>query len=215
MSKAICVMGESGSGKTTAMRALDPATTYYIDCDKKGLAWKGWRGQYNAKRKNFAAERDLSKVGRILSGISAKRPDIKTIVVDTLNTAMVDKEIKSMGDASGYAKWIDLTQFVWNICELASGLRDDLTVIVVMHSETVRDDLGYSFTRIKTNGRKLEKVVLESLFSTVLLAKRKDDGSFIFETIAKQSTAKAPLGAFDSEEIPNDITVVLKALEDF
>lgn len=215
MSKAICVMGESGSGKTTAMRALDPATTYYIDCDKKGLAWKGWRGQYNAERKNFAAERDLSKIGGILSGISAKRPDIKTIVVDTLNTAMVDKEIKSMGDSSGYAKWIDLTQFVWNICELASGLRDDLTVIVVMHSETVRDDLGYSFTRIKTNGRKLEKVVLESLFSTVLLAKRKDDGSFIFETIAKQSTAKAPLGAFDSEEIPNDITVVLKALEDF
>ena len=37
MSKLICVMGESGSGKTTAMRTLDPKTTYYVDCDgKKG-----------------------------------------------------------------------------------------------------------------------------------------------------------------------------------
>ena len=36
MAKAICIMGESGSGKTTAMRNLDPATTFYVDCDKKG-----------------------------------------------------------------------------------------------------------------------------------------------------------------------------------
>ena len=33
VSKVICIMGESGSGKTTAMRTLDPQTTYYIDCD--------------------------------------------------------------------------------------------------------------------------------------------------------------------------------------
>ena len=215
MSKAICVMGESGSGKTTAMRTLDPASTYYIDCDKKGLAWKGWRQQYNSEKKNLFASRDLSKIEAVMRSVGEKRPDIKAIVIDTLNTAMVDKEVRSMGDNSGYSKWIDLTQFVWSICEAASALRDDLTVIVVMHSETVRDDLGYSFTRIKTNGRKLEKVVLESLFSTVLLAKRKEDGAYIFETVSKQSTAKAPLGAFDKEEIPNDMAAVLKALEDF
>lgn len=215
MSKAICVMGESGSGKTTAMRTLDPHTTYYIDCDKKGLAWKGWRQQYNAGNKNFWASRDLGKIQQVLEKISAERPEIKTVVIDTLNTAMVDKEIKHMGDSSGYSKWIDLTQYVWNICEAASVLREDLTVIIVMHSETVRDDLGYSFTRIKTNGRKLEKVVLESLFSTVLLSRRKEDGSFIFETVSKQSTAKSPLGAFGAEEIPNDMAAVLEALEDF
>ena len=38
MSKVIGVMGESGSGKTTAMRNLDPAITFYIDADKKGLS---------------------------------------------------------------------------------------------------------------------------------------------------------------------------------
>lgn len=40
MSKVICIMGESGSGKTTSMRNLDPKSTYYIDADKKGLSWK-------------------------------------------------------------------------------------------------------------------------------------------------------------------------------
>lgn len=215
MSRMICVMGESGSGKTTAMRTLDPKTTYYIDCDKKGLTWRGWREQYNAENRNYYADRDLSKIGAVLTNISGKAPHIKTIVIDTLNTAMVDKEIKSLGDSSGYSKWVDLTQFVWGICETAATLREDQTVIIVMHSETIRDDLGYSFTRIKTNGRKLEKVVLESLFSVVLLARAKDDGTHIFETRAKNSTAKTPFGAFGSDEIPNDMLAVLDALADF
>lgn len=116
---------------------------------------------------------------------------------------------------NGFGKWIDLTQYVWNVCSHAGRLREDLTVIIVMHSETIRDDLGYNFTRIKTNGRKLEKVILESLFSTVLLAKRTDDGRYIFETQAKNSTAKSPMGAFDTFEIDNDMAEVLKRLEDF
>lgn len=215
MSKMVAVIGESGSGKTTAMRTLDPTTTYYIDCDGKGLNWKGWRGQYSKERKNFISSRDLSKIGGYLTGVAEKRPDIKTIVIDTLNTAMVDKEIRGLGDNSGYSKWVDLTQFVWGICSTASQLREDLTVIIVMHSETIRDDLGYSFTRIKTNGRKLEKVVLESLFSVVLLAKRTDAGRYVFETQARNSTAKSPLGAFDSAEIDNDMQAVLTALEDY
>ncbi len=210
----IAIMGESGAGKTTSARTLDPKSTYYIDCDKKGLAWKGWKSQYNADNKNFFAGRDLEQINAIIQGISQKRNDITTIVIDTLNTCMVDREVKSMNE-KGYDKWIDLTQFVWNVCETASQLRDDITVVIMFHSETIRDDLGYTFTRIKTNGRKLEKVVLESLFSTVLLAGRNSNGEYIFETKAKNSTAKTPLGAFETEEIPNDLNAVLEALKEY
>lgn len=215
MSRTICLMGESGSGKTTAMRTLDPKTTYYIDCDRKGLSWKGWRQQYNAENKNYFQTRDLQQVAKYMANIAEKAPHIKTIVIDTLNTAMVDKEVKEMGSKDGFSKWIDLAQYVWNICEVATTLRDDLTVIIIMHSETVRDDLGYSFTRIKTNGRKLEKLVLESLFTVVLLAKAKEDGTYVFETRAKNSTAKTPMGAFESDEIPNDMQAVLDVLSEF
>jgi deoxyadenosine/deoxycytidine kinase len=210
----IAIMGESGAGKTTSARTLDPKSTYYIDCDKKGLAWKGWKSQYNADNKNFFSGRDLEQINGIIQGISQKRKDITTIVIDTLNTCMVDREVKSMNE-KGYDKWIDLTQFVWNVCETASQLRDDITVVIMFHSETIRDDLGYTFTRIKTNGRKLEKVVLESLFSTVLLAGRNSSGEYIFETKAKNSTAKTPLGAFETEEIPNDLNAVLEALKEY
>lgn len=214
MSRLICVMGESGSGKTTSMRTMDPDTTYYIDCDGKGLAWKGWRKQYNTEKKNYCVSRDIPKITDLIVNISEKRPDIKVIVVDTLNTCMVDKEVKGMKE-TGYGKWIDLTQFVWDCIETAGKQRDDLTIIIVMHSETVRDDFGYTFTRVKTNGRKLEKLVPESLFGTVLLAKKTDEGRYIFETQAKNSTAKSPMGAFDSFEIDNDMDAVIKALEEF
>ena len=214
MSRLICVMGESGSGKTTSMRTLDPNTTYYIDCDGKGLAWKGWRNQYNEEKKNFYSTRDIPKIANLIMNISQKKPETKTIVVDTLNTCMVDKEVKGMKE-TGYGKWIDLTQFVWDTIEVASKQRDDLTVIFVMHSETVRDDFGYAFTRVKTNGRKLEKLVPESLFGTVLLAKKTDDDRYVFETQAKNSTAKSPMGAFETFEIDNDMGAVLKALEDY
>lgn len=214
MSRLICIMGESGSGKTTSMRTLDPAITYYIDSDGKGLAWKGWRSQYSADKRNYVVSRDIPSIRDLIVNISQKKPETKIIVIDTLNTCMVDKEVKGMKE-NGYGKWIDLTQFVWDCIETAGQQRDDLTVIFVMHSETIRDDFGYTFTRIKTNGRKLEKIVPESLFGTVLLAKKTDDGSYVFETQSKNSTAKSPMGAFDSFEIDNDMGAVIKALEEY
>ena len=44
-------MGESGSGKTTSLRNLDPKKTFYIDCDKKGMNWKGWKKDFPLKRR--------------------------------------------------------------------------------------------------------------------------------------------------------------------
>ena len=80
--------------------------------------------------------------------------------------------------------------------------------------QTDHDENGYMFTRIKTTGKKLDKIVLESKFTTVLLSKCVD-GRYLFETQARNSTAKSPLGAFEEFEIDNDITKVIKALEEY
>lgn len=213
MAKVICVAGESGSGKTTSMRNLDPNSTYYIDCDKKGLSWKGWRNQYNTEKKNYFANDDIIKVHKCLIGVSQTRPDIKTIIIDTIGSLMTADEIRRMKE-KGYDKWIDLASSVWNLVDISCELRNDLTVIFLAHTQTEHDETGYKFTKIKTNGRKLEKICLESKFTTVLIAKC-IDGRYIFETHANNSTAKTPLGAFEADEVDNDIVEVLKVLEEY
>lgn len=213
MSKALLIMGESGSGKTTSCRNLDPASTYYIDCDRKGLSWKGWRKQYSMENKNYASTDRPEAVQRLISNIAEKAPHVKTIVVDTINGIMVSDEMRRMRE-KGYDKWVDLASCVWTLIDSAYSYRDDLTIIFLAHSQTERDDNGYVFTRLKTNGKKLDKIVLESKFTVVLLAKCVD-GKYIFETHAQNSTVKSPLDMFEANEIPNDITEVLKAMEEY
>ena len=213
MSKLIGIMGESGAGKTTSLRTLDPKTTYIIDADKKGLSWKGWKQQYSKKIKNYIATDDPLVIRSILKGINDKAPKIKTIVVDTLNGTMVADEMRRSKD-KGYDKWADLAACVWNLVDDALTYRDDLTLIFICHSQTDVNESGYLWTRIKTSGKKLDKIVLESKFNTVLLAKCVD-GKHIFETQSNNSTAKSPMGAFETMEIENNMADILKALEEF
>lgn len=208
-------MGESGSGKTTAMRTLNPEETYYIDCDGKGLSWKGWREQYSSEKKNYFKTDDQEKVKQVMRGVSEKRPEIKNIVIDTANSIMVADEFRRMRE-KGYDKWQDLAMAVYEITKLASELRDDLNVIVLFHTQTEKDEAtGQKFVRILTNGKMLNKVGLEKYFTTVLLSKRDGSGEYVFETHANGSTAKSPLGAFESELIPNDMGAALTALSEF
>lgn len=215
MARLICVMGESGSGKTTAMRTLDPKTTFYIDCDKKGLSWRGWRSQYGKEKRNYFSDSDPEKIIKMLEAVNGlpELSHIQTVVIDTINGIMVDKEMRDAKE-TGYGKWIDLAQDIYLLVSDTASFRKDLTVIFIAHSQTERDENGYLFTRVKTNGRKLEKICLESKFTTVLLAKCAG-GRHIFETHAKSSTAKSPMGLFKEDEIENDMQAVLTALDEY
>ncbi len=207
-------MGESGSGKTTAMRTLNPDETYYIDCDGKGLSWKGWRNQYNAEKKNYLRTDQQNTILTVMRGVADKRPEIRNIVVDTINSVMIADERRRQAEKN-YDKWSDLAWAVYDIVMLASRLRDDLNVIVLAHTQTEVDDTtGERFTRILTNGKKLNKIGLEKYFTTVLLTKKTADG-FVCETTANKSTAKSPMGAFETDEVPNDMQMVLNALAEF
>lgn len=215
MANVIGIMGDSGSGKTTAFRNIDPKTTMYVDCDKKGLSWKGWKKDFNTENKNYIVTDLPSQALEILLAVSKlnEYKHIKTIVFDTINGLMVADEMRRSKE-KGYDKWQDLAVCIYNLVDYALVARPDLTVIFIAHSQTDMDDSGFQFTHIKTSGRKLDKIVLESKFSTVLLAKCVD-GKYKFETQSNRSTAKSPLGLFESREIDNDINIVLKAMDEF
>ena len=218
MAKVIGLMGESGSGKTTAMRNLPPEETFYLDCDKKGLNWRGWKKQYNSELKNYWSTDSFSVASQILQKVSndEKFKHVKYVVIDTLNGLMVAEEMRILAMQAGDkgSAWSDLAQNGWNLINQCLTLRDDLTVIILCHSETISDENGIIRTRIKTNGRKLEKLVLESKMTTVIWAVRQD-GKYKFILSADGTTCKVPLGSFTVDECDNDIMIVIKALEEY
>lgn len=213
MAKLIGIMGEPGSGKSTSLRNLKPEETFYCDCDGKGLNWRGWRNQYSEDKKNYVKTSFPQIIIKYLDNIAEKAPHIKYFIVDTVNNLMVSDEMRRCRE-KGYDKWVDLASVIWDLVDKPSSLRDDLTVILLFHTQTEMTDLGYEFTRIKTNGRKTEKNNIDSKFNW-LLRSVKQDGQYMFETTSHNSTARTPLDAFQDEYIPNDILEVLKVMEEF
>lgn len=211
----IGIMGDSGGGKTTAFRNIDPKTTMFVDCDKKGLSWKGWKKDFNAENRNYVVTDDPKMARTILKKVNSDEAykHIKNIVFDTINGLMVADEMRRSKEKT-YDKWMDLAHCIYDLVDDALVVRPDLNVFFIAHTQTEMNDSGYMFTRIKTSGKKLDKIVLESKFNTVLLAKVSNN-KYVFETQSNQSTAKSPLGMFEDKEIENDINIVLKAIEEF
>ena len=48
---SICVCGESGTGKSTSLRNLNPEETFIISTTAKPLPFRGWKKNY--KHLNF------------------------------------------------------------------------------------------------------------------------------------------------------------------
>lgn len=215
MATVIGIMGESGSGKTTSMRNLDPSSTYYIDCDGKGLSWRRWMASYSENKKNYMRTDDQNRVLAVLRNINANAPHVKAVIVDTLNGIMVADEGRRRLE-KGYDKWSDLAWAVWDIITLSHTLRDDLTVVLAAHVQTDRDDSGFEFSRIKTSGRKLDKMQIETKLQALLFAQCVD-GEYVLGTGvgSSSSTAKTPLGLYSEPHIANDMAKVISDIRDY
>ena len=225
MSRVILIYGQSGAGKTTSCRNLDPKSTLYIDCDGKGLSWQGWRKAFNAANKNYVRttkikpsdvkDRAQNSVQELLSQAEGQS-HIKVIVVDGINTLMLIDEFRRMRSPN-FQGWVELATSVYGLFRQALSMRDDLTVVFIGHAQILRADDGTELeTRLKTSGRKLEKIVLEGECHAVLRANAIGSEHF-FEVHANNSTAKTPLGAYPPEQltVPNDLAAVLSRLDQF
>lgn len=212
MAKLIGIYGEPATGKSTSLRNLPPSETLYIDADMKGLNWKGWKKEYNGDNKNYLKTNYPQLAIKYLQ--LAEKGTYRYVVIDTVNNLMVSDEMRRCKE-KGYDKWMDLAACIWELVDLPGSLREDLTVILLFHSQTDYTEDGYRFTKIKTNGRKTEKNNIDSKFNWLLRTVKQDDGKYYFETTAHNSTTRTPLDAFEEDYIPNDIMTVIEVMEEY
>ena len=94
MSRAILILGESGSGKSTSMRNLDPATTGLINVVGKDLPFRGWKKSYTRYNKETNPNGNMFEVSNpeviagLLGWINANRPEMKTLIIDDFQYVM-------------------------------------------------------------------------------------------------------------------------------
>ncbi|OYT14789.1 MAG: ATP-binding protein [Bacteroidetes bacterium 4572_77] len=211
----LIVMGESGAGKSSSLRNLDPATTYIIDSDNKGLPWRGWRKQW-IPGKNYLATSEYQRVVRGIQHIDKNMPHIKVLVIDTVSAILTNLEMAKAMEL-GHQKWTLFAKTAWDIVTSGLKVRSDLHVVYFFHSETTEVGEGV-ITRIRVSGKKLNTLTLESTVPIVLLAansRDKEGAEYFFYTGSYYSTAKAPVGMLDSYKIPNDLQKVIEAIDKF
>lgn len=138
----------------------------------------------------------------------------KIVIIDTMNGAMNDKEMLETKTLS-WDKWYDLAKDFYALSVKCNSLRDDLIVYVFAHIALQTNIEGNEERRLLTNGKKLEKIRLESKASIVLTTNVVGvggDNEFYFETAKNKSIAKTPPGMFDEFLIPNSLKLVDSAI---
>lgn len=238
MSEIIAIVGQTGTGKSTSVRNLDPKETVIIGCTNKPLPFKGWKKNYTIgiqEGGNFlVAESEMKttkgaiytgtssdKIVKVMKYISEHRPEIKQIIVDDFQYLMSSEFMGRSEEKGnqGWDKYIDIARHAWDVINAAKNLRDNLKVFVLTHDETIQDGFQ-SKKKIKTVGKMLdEKVTLEGLFTVVLftdIVKNKETGELEYIFITQNdgtTTGKSPDGMFKDIHISNDLAQVITAMD--
>ena len=221
MSNAVLIIAGSGKGKSSSAEYLNPKETFYLNVIGKDLPFKGWKKNYipiseNPEKGNYLSTYNPVVIVQTLLHISKTRPDIKIIVVDDYQYTM-SYEFMNRAKEKGYDKFNDIGSNAFSILNTSKALRDDITVIILTHSET--DNQGN--TKMKTIGKMLdEKITPEGLFTVVLEAdiikNDKDEEIHVFKTKATASSVvKSPKGMFDTETIPNNLKLVIDSINKY
>ena len=224
MANKILVIGESGSGKSTATRNLDPESTFYINVINKPLPFRGWRGKYKpfnstTKEGNLAYKETSEEIVKALEYIDKNLPKVKTIVVDDAQYIM-SYEFMRRAREKGFDKFTEIAQKMWFVFRKPEDMREDLTVVFLAHSEDVSAN-GYIKTKIKTIGKMLDdKITVEGMFTIVLQAvankvdKEKVEHKFVTRSDGT-TTVKTPMDMFSEMYIDNDLKYVIDEINKY
>jgi|TARA_R110002126_G_scaffold79577_1_gene197343 hypothetical protein len=219
-SKLIGIVGQTGTGKSTAIKHLDPKETYIINVAKKELPFKGSEKLYNAENKNYKEVDDANEITRLLRTLSDKAPHIKNIVIEDSNYIM-GFNIVSKATEVGYTKFSLMAKDMVDLFRESRKLREDITVFYLTHPETIEDGGDIVGYKIKTAGKLIDnQVLLEGLMTVCLYTyvEENKDGTASYHFITnrfKKMPAKSPDGMFTEIKIPNNLQLVVDTIREY
>ena len=195
----VLVLGESGSGKTYAIKNMDPEKVGVFMVEKPRLPF----------RKQFKVCHDATYYV-ILKALAD--PKLKQYVIDDSQYLLVNEFFDRAGEV-GYQKFTDMALNFRNLIHFViRKVPDDVIVYFLHHTDT--DSNGR--IKAKTIGRMLdEKLTVEGLFDIVLRTSVDPEGHWFLTKTNGQDTVKAPEDMFPDDRIPNDLAAVDTAIRNY
>ena len=212
MSITSMVLGESGTGKTTSLRNLDPAHTLLIQSVKKPLPFRSndWKPATKEGGTVFVTDNSATICEAM------KRTKKEIIVIDDFQYLLANEFMRRVTDVetgnAAFAKYNEIARHAWDVLMTASSLPDHKRVYILSHTST--DDFGK--TKIKTIGKLLdEKIVIEGLV-TLVLRTTVQNGNYLFSTKnSGMDTVKTPMGMFEADHVDNDLAAIDASIVDY
>ena len=228
MSELIAIVGESGSGKSTSLRNLDPTKTFIINVANKALPIRGYKKNYKALAQdpttrtftgNLYNTSNVDKILQILKVVDKTMPHIEQVIIED-SQYLMSFEAMDRASETGYSKFTQMAQHFFSVLKESMGMRDDLKVVILCHSENVGDALNPSL-KIKTLGKMIDNMItIEGLFTYVIFTKKitSDEGIIEYKFMTNSdgaNTGKTPMGCFDDLYIDNDLQYVFDQIDSY
>ena len=202
MGVPVLIMGPSGAGKTYALRNMPEDSYALIECEKTMLPFRS--------SMKFVRTKDFTTLQAFVASAATKMP---AVVVDDFGYCITDIYMRgSWGDEKyrdQFEVYKEIAGRVYRFIESINDIPQDVIVYLIMHTDV---DAGGN-TVPATVGKLLnEKVNLVGMFNVVILAECSGgEPKFI---VSGKPPAKS-CGAFETDELPNDLAVVDKGLREF
>lgn len=227
MSNLVTLAGLSNSGKSTSLKYLNPEETFIISCTNKQLQIPGFRKKYHKVEVkegklvgNWYVNNNYSQIDKILDLVSARRDDIKVVIIDDANY-LLSNETFLNATTKGYEKFSIMAKNYYDLIQHCQSLRDDLTVVFVTHIENYGTDIDPEY-RMWTTGKMLtSQINLDGLFSYIIYSERYIDDvdgevHYRFKTRTDgNDTCRSVDGCFEDKYIEPNMKLVLDTINKF
>lgn len=205
MSIATLILGQSGTGKSTSLRNLNPKHVLLIQAIKKPLPFRSGEWTYRTHENRGGSIWVSDNPQKIIQAINGTNRPI--IIIDDFQYVMANEFMRRSVER-GFDKFTEIGRNAWDVFNGAINAHEHKRVYILSHTEETDGR-----TKIKTIGKMLdEKITLEGMV-TICLQTAVINEQYVFQTKNNgNSTVKSPMGLFTSEHIDNDLNAVDHAI---
>lgn len=195
----VLILGESGSGKSTALRNFEPEEISIFNVASKPLPF----------RKKLAMMNGANYQG-IYQALS--KPAKRSYAIDDSQYLMCFDAF-ARAKETGYGKFTDMALAFYNLVQFVIRQTPPDCIVYFLHHIDVDSNTGK--VKAKTLGKMLDnQLTLEGLFSIVLLCEAGTDGHRFVTQSDGTTTAKSPMEMFPPT-MDNDLKAVDKAIREY